>query len=124
MRRPADHDSFTGSISVESILAGYRDVDYRSDNDVIYLIDITLGSPDEGELIPLDIGEGNYPVTLERSDYWNNDIREWTLSSLMKKMKIKTVTGDSTRRRPEWQRRPRPGEDVMITNRSTRRHGC
>ena len=71
---------FTGPISVESILAGHRDVDYRSDNDVIYLIDITPGSPDEGELIPLDIGEGNYPVTLERSDYWNNDIREWTLS--------------------------------------------
>ena len=45
---------------------------------MIYLVDITAGSPTEGDLIPLDIGEGNYPVTLERS--YGNDIRDWTLS--------------------------------------------
>ncbi|MEE2757848.1 MAG: hypothetical protein VYA30_14420, partial [Myxococcota bacterium] len=71
---------FTGPISVESLIAGHRDIDYDSSNDVIYLVDITAGSPTEGDLIPLDIGEGNYPVTLERSDYWKNDIRDWTLS--------------------------------------------
>ena len=30
--------------------------------------------------MPLDIGEGNYPVVLERLEYWKNDPRGWTLS--------------------------------------------
>ena len=71
---------FTGPIDIASIEAGHRDINYDPSNDVIYLIDITPGSPDEGELKTLDIGEGNYPVTLERLEYWKNDPRGWTLS--------------------------------------------
>ena len=70
----------SGPLSIESIKAGHSDADYDPSNDVLYLIDITPGSPSEGELQTLDIGEGNYPVILERNEYWKNDPRGWTLS--------------------------------------------
>ena len=73
---------FTGPLSIESIKAGHSDADYEPSNDVLYLIDITPGSPTEGELQTLDIGEGNYPVILERNEYWKNDPRGWTLALL------------------------------------------
>ena len=71
---------FTGPLDINSILEGHRDSDYDPSNDVVYLIDITPGSPDEGQLKHLDLGEGNYPVVLERLEYWQNDPRGWTLS--------------------------------------------
>ncbi|MEE2789863.1 MAG: hypothetical protein VX589_21155 [Myxococcota bacterium] len=71
---------FTGPLDIDSILKGHRDHDYDPSNDVIYLIDITEGSPDEGRLYALDLGEGNFPVTLEKPEYWKNDPRGWTLS--------------------------------------------
>ena len=71
---------FTGPIDVNSIIAGHRDVDYDPSNDVIYLIDITPGAPTEGQLTPIDLGEGNFPVTLERLSYWKNDPRGHIMS--------------------------------------------
>lgn len=74
---------FTGPLDVESILEGHRDPYYEFDNDVIYLINIDPNSDELGRLHALDIGEGNYPLTLERIDnYWKNDPRGWTLSLL------------------------------------------
>lgn len=67
---------FTGPIDPMSIIAGHRDVDYRLDNDVIYLIDIDEDSPDFGRFYHLDVGNGNYPVVMERPDkYGPNDPR-------------------------------------------------
>jgi hypothetical protein len=74
---------FTGPLDIQSILDGHRDVDYDTSNDVVYLIDVDPDSPDFGDLQHLDVGEGNYPVVLERPDlYWKNDPRGWTLSIL------------------------------------------
>lgn len=74
---------FTGPLDVSSIVAGHRDVDYRTDNDVIYLIDIDPNSPEFGQLKYLDLGEGNFPTVLEeRSRYWDNDPRAGTISLL------------------------------------------
>ena len=74
---------FTGPLDVESILEGHRDPYYEFDNDVIYLINIDPNSEERGRLHALDLGEGNYPLTLERIDnYWKNDPRGWTLSLL------------------------------------------
>lgn len=65
---------FSGPIDVQSILDGHRDHDYRTDNDVIYLIDIDRDSPDYGTIHPLDFGNGNYPVVLESPErYGPND---------------------------------------------------
>ncbi len=71
---------FTAPLSIDSILDGHRDRNYDSSNDVIYVINITKGSPDEGRLHTYDIGEGNFPLTLKRGEYWENDPRAWTLT--------------------------------------------
>jgi hypothetical protein len=74
---------FTGPLDVRSITAGHRDPPGASENDVLYLIDVTRGSPTFGQIVPLDLGNGNYPVVLEKRDiYWKNDPRVNTLSLL------------------------------------------
>jgi hypothetical protein len=74
---------FSGPLDIDSILAGHRDPDYNLANDVIYLIDIDPASPDFGQPVHLDVGNGNYPATLEDiNGYWKNDPRGWTLSIL------------------------------------------
>lgn len=66
---------FTGPLDVDSVLAGHRDDDYDTSNDVIYLIDVDKKSPTYGQIQHLDIGNGNYPATLEKGEYWKNDPR-------------------------------------------------
>lgn len=74
---------FTGPIDVTSVMEGHDEEDYDPSNDVVYVVDITRGSPTFGELTLLDIGNGNYPVTLEERDlYWRNDPRGDTISLL------------------------------------------
>jgi hypothetical protein len=74
---------FTGPLDVGSILAGHRDVDYDTRNDVVYLINIDRGSPEFGKVHPLDVGNGNYPVTLkDRNRFWDNDTRAGLVSML------------------------------------------
>ena len=71
------------ALDVNTILAGHRDADYKFDNDVVYLINVDKKSPRFGELRPLDVGNGNYPVVLQvRDNYWKNDPRVDTLSLL------------------------------------------
>jgi hypothetical protein len=72
---------FTGPIDVDSILAGHRDPDYDPRNDVIYLINVDRDSPHFGRIEHLDLGNGNYPVVIEKRDnYWKNDVRVDTMS--------------------------------------------
>jgi hypothetical protein len=71
---------FTGPIDPMSVIAGHDDVDYNTSDDVLYLINVDPDSPAFGELAHLDIGQGNYPMTLERGDYGPHDPRGWTLS--------------------------------------------
>jgi hypothetical protein len=74
---------FTGELDVESILAGHRDEDYDTSNDVIYLINIDRDSHEFGRIHHLDLGNGSYPIILERGDkYGSNDPRGWTMSLL------------------------------------------
>ena len=71
---------FTAPLDINSILAGHRDQDYDPKNDVIYLINVDKDSQKFGQLYHLDVGNGNYPVVLEKMNYWDNDPRGWTLS--------------------------------------------
>jgi hypothetical protein len=67
---------FTGPLDVQSILDGHRDADYASGDDVVYLVDL-----ERGEIVHLDLGNGNYPMALEALDkYGPYDPRGWTLS--------------------------------------------
>ncbi len=70
-------------LDVSSILAAHRDPQYRFDDDVVYLINVDKKSDKFGEMRPLDIGNGNYPLVLQRRDnYWKNDPRVDTLTLL------------------------------------------
>ncbi len=72
---------FTGPIDVNSVIAGHRDEHYDLANDVVYVINIDRRSPDFGKPVYLDVGNGNYPVTLEsRSGFWDNDARAGIMS--------------------------------------------
>ncbi len=71
---------FTGPLDIQSIVDGHRDADYDLSNDVVYLINVDRDSPELGRVHHLDVGNGNYPVVLEKLDYWHNDPRDWTLS--------------------------------------------
>jgi hypothetical protein len=74
---------FTGALDINSILAGHRDADYNTANDVLYLVNVDRGSPEFGKIHHLDLGEGNYPTTLEqRNAYGPNDPRGDGLSLL------------------------------------------
>ncbi len=74
---------FSGPLDVKSILAGHRDPGYDTQNDVVYLINVDRRSPRFGKIQLLDVGNGNFPVTIEDlSLYGKNDPRGWTLSLL------------------------------------------
>jgi len=74
---------FTGPLDIQSIVDGHRDSDYDPSNDVIYLINVDPDSDQMGALTTLDLGEGNYPHILERTEYWKHDQRGETLSLLL-----------------------------------------
>src|ERR1019366_8095854 len=72
---------FSGPLDVESIRAGHRDVHYDPTNNVVYLINVDRQSPDFGKLQVLDLGNGNYPLTLkDRNRFWDNDARAGLVS--------------------------------------------
>lgn len=74
---------FTGPIDVQSVIDGHRDANYDPSNDVVYLVNIDRDSEEFGRLHYLDLGNGNYPVALERQDrYGPNDPRGDSISLL------------------------------------------
>lgn len=83
---------FTGPLDIGSLvdLDGeprlHSDPNYDFADDVVYLIDITPSSPEYGQPRALDVGNGNYPVGLERLEYWKNDPRAGTLSILFEEV--------------------------------------
>ncbi|MEE2901073.1 MAG: hypothetical protein VYC39_02030 [Myxococcota bacterium] len=71
---------FTGPIDVQSVVDGHRELNYALDNDVVYLVNVDRKSKNFGKVHHLDLGNGNYPVLLERGEYWKHDPRGWTAS--------------------------------------------
>ncbi|MFZ5469989.1 MAG: hypothetical protein ACOZIN_11190 [Myxococcota bacterium] len=66
---------FEKPLDVEVIFERHRD-DYDFSNDAVYVLNITPDSPDFCQAVPLDMGEGNFPLTIERPDkYYPNDPR-------------------------------------------------
>lgn len=64
---------FTRPLDLNNIIKRHQGDDYAAQDDVAYLIDITPDSPDYCQRVPLDMGEGNFPLTLERPTYFSND---------------------------------------------------
>lgn len=79
---------FTGPLDIKSILKGHRVPEgtpdyYDLSDDVVYLIDVDPKSPEFGRKVYLDLGQGNYPYTLEDlNPYTMYDPRGWTISLL------------------------------------------
>lgn len=72
---------FTGPLDIDSIRSRHNDPNYDTADDALYLIDIDRSSPEFGKVHPLDLGNGNYPVTLEQRDrYLDNDPRRDNVS--------------------------------------------
>ncbi|MBL4636404.1 MAG: hypothetical protein JKY56_21260 [Kofleriaceae bacterium] len=74
---------FTGPLDIASITAGHRDTDYNFANDVVYLINVDPDSKEYGKVQHIDLGEGNFPISVKDKDhYWKNDPRLETTTLL------------------------------------------
>lgn len=72
---------FTGPLDIASITAGHRDTDYDFSNDVVYLINVDPKSEEYGMVQHIDLGEGNFPVSVKNPEhYWKNDPRLETIT--------------------------------------------
>ena len=66
--------AFDGPLDLENIRDRHAASSHEFSNDVILLVNITPGSPDFGKPVPLDLGNGNYPLGLEWAwQYWDHD---------------------------------------------------
>ncbi|RMG94125.1 MAG: hypothetical protein D6705_16910 [Deltaproteobacteria bacterium] len=72
--------SFDAPIDVADLWKRHRDYlapggrDYGFEDDAIFVVDVTPGSPTYGQPVPLDFGEGNFPVLLRTpNQYWEHD---------------------------------------------------
>jgi len=71
---------FSKPLDLDQLAARHRDDDAFGDaqfaDDAVFLIDVTPDSPDFQKLIPIDMGQGRYPMDAARGDrYFANDTR-------------------------------------------------
>jgi hypothetical protein len=66
--------SFDGPLDIENILKRQGDR-FDPHNDVMLVVDVTRGSPDFCKAMPIDLGQGLFPTTLDRPDYYPDDPR-------------------------------------------------
>lgn len=65
---------FDRPLDVRNLMLRHQGDDYDPSDDAVYLVDVTPDSPDFCQPFPLDMGEGNFPLTLERREYFPNDV--------------------------------------------------
>lgn len=74
---------FSGPIDVQGVIDHHHGDQLDPRDDLVYVVDVTPGSPTFGQPVKLDIGEGAFPTVLEKIDnYWKSDARGDTLSML------------------------------------------
>jgi len=66
--------SFEAPLDVENILKRHGDR-FDASNDTILVIDVTKGSPDFCKPVPLDVGQGLFPIIMDDPHYYPNDPR-------------------------------------------------
>ncbi|MBI3181224.1 MAG: hypothetical protein HYZ28_03675 [Myxococcales bacterium] len=69
---------FTKPLDVEVLFRRHQGDDYETGDDAVLVVDVTPDSPEFCDAVPLDMGEGNFPLVLERKEYFPNDPRNWT----------------------------------------------
>ncbi|MFZ5439250.1 MAG: hypothetical protein ACOZQL_04535 [Myxococcota bacterium] len=65
--------AFSKPLDLHNLIRRHQGDDYDASDDAAYLIDISPDSPDFCARTPLDMGEGNFPIVLERPGYFDND---------------------------------------------------
>lgn len=65
--------SFDKPLDLHALRAHHVGDDYAPGDDLVYLLDVTPDSPTFCQPVPLDLGEGNFPLTLERTELFAND---------------------------------------------------
>lgn len=110
--------SFDAPLDIESLLAGHRDWqtnpdgrDYDFRNDVMFLVDVTPGSPTFQQFTPLDFGDGNFPDTLRRPDLYFEADPNVTSTTLLNESFDEDRNGNG---------RLDPGEDIDMDGRLDR----
>jgi hypothetical protein len=74
------------------------------EDDVLYIVDITPSSPSYGQPIPVDLGQGHFPLRIDRSTpYYDNDRRVGSTNILYDDVGEVDVDGDGE---------PDPDEDT------------
>ena len=66
--------SFEAPLDVENIISRHDDR-YAPKNDVMLVIDIGSGAADRCKPMPIDLGQGLFPLALDRADYYPDDPR-------------------------------------------------
>ncbi|MBL8918397.1 MAG: hypothetical protein JNJ54_06020 [Myxococcaceae bacterium] len=67
--------SFDAPLDVENVMRRHHGDRYRTDDDALLVVDVTRGSPDFCQAVPMDLGEGLFPATLDRPEYYPDDPR-------------------------------------------------
>ncbi|TNF25538.1 MAG: hypothetical protein EP329_22960 [Deltaproteobacteria bacterium] len=67
--------SFDAPIDPEVLIARHWRDNYNFDDDAVYVINVTPGSPDLCDAVPLDMGQGNFPQVLQKQDQFESDTR-------------------------------------------------
>jgi hypothetical protein len=60
---------FTKPLDVMNIIRHHQGDDYDFRDDLVYIVAVSPDSPDFCQPVPLDMGEGNFPLVLERQDF-------------------------------------------------------
>jgi len=65
--------AFDRPLDLESLISRHQGDDYAPRNDAVFVFDVSPDSPDFCQPMPLDLGEGNFPLTLEARAPYPND---------------------------------------------------
>ncbi len=67
--------SFDADLDTENIIRRHHGDRYDTRDDVLLVVDVTKGSPDFCQAMPIDLGEGLFPARLDRPAYYPDDPR-------------------------------------------------
>jgi hypothetical protein len=60
---------FSRPLDVMNVIRRHQGDDYDFTDDAVFLVNVSPDSPDFCQPVPLDMGEGNFPLVLERQDF-------------------------------------------------------
>ncbi len=84
--------SFDAPLDLENIVARHqRPTDF--DDDALYVIDVTRDSPDFCKPVPLDVGQGHFPVILDDREYYPDEPHK-SLETLAFEQEEEDLDGD------------------------------